>query len=198
MGNICCEEKISNRVVEVSTAALDPSTQHLYEADASTHDAPVIPGDLRGPTASPCAQRLKQVPVLTEAADGGKMEELGLDLGKSYAQSPYFQDQEMQEFFVQFLKEENVDLGVVITCHEKKRAVRITRVKEDGLIARWNARNPQRCVTEGCYIEEVNGAKVSAMPVSSLIDVLGKSPLVSMLVKKPIQERCASEGALQW
>mmetsp|Transcript_58812 Transcript_58812/g.108637 ORF Transcript_58812/g.108637 Transcript_58812/m.108637 type:complete len:189 (-) Transcript_58812:111-677(-) len=188
MGNICCEEKITNRVVEVSTAALDPSTQHLYEADSSTRDSPAIPGDLRGPTATPCAHRLKQVPVLAEATDGGKMDELGMALSKSYAQSPYFQDQQMQEFFVQFLKEENVDLGVVITCNEKKRAVCITRVKPDGLVARWNQRNPRRCVTEGCYIEEVNGAKVSAMPVSSLIDVLGKSPLVSMLVKKPVQE----------
>mmetsp|Transcript_5433 Transcript_5433/g.12025 ORF Transcript_5433/g.12025 Transcript_5433/m.12025 type:complete len:184 (+) Transcript_5433:102-653(+) len=180
MGNACCEQKTCTPVVEVSTAVLDRATQSLYsEGDATARE------DTTFSSAAPDFPVAQDLRHLQEVADEEPASQKEPTSAASDSGPSSRRQEEASEFFVQFFKEENVDLGVVITYNEKRAAVCITKVKPDGLIARWNDSNPSLCVTEGCYFEEVNGAKVSSMPLSSLIDLLGKSPLVSILVRKP-------------
>mmetsp|Transcript_65058 Transcript_65058/g.121197 ORF Transcript_65058/g.121197 Transcript_65058/m.121197 type:complete len:218 (-) Transcript_65058:81-734(-) len=74
-------------------------------------------------------------------------------------------------------------LGMVVFNKRNEDFVRVRNVKEDGFIAEWNSKNPNKQIKDGYHILEVNG---ETLP-EKMRDIIGDSklPTCSFLIRRP-------------
>mmetsp|Transcript_8192 Transcript_8192/g.18326 ORF Transcript_8192/g.18326 Transcript_8192/m.18326 type:complete len:163 (+) Transcript_8192:88-576(+) len=83
-------------------------------------------------------------------------------------------------FRVHFPKDDR--LGAEIAVYDKRGFALVRSVSPEGLIAKWNANNPSRQVTEGCYVLEANGKRVNSLTPKELEDMIAVATEVDLLI----------------